>query len=209
MSFDQLSVFSVVASPEVFQSHLAVSLARLPDEVEVVTVVGERETCVATEYNRFLDAAPRRYVLFAHPDVEFRPDWLRRYFRWSKPTWGVAGVVGALKGRPATGDQAVLPLWATEIRCATTAETLDSCCLLIDTSHGLRFDDEVFDGQHLYGEDMCYQEQAQGRENVIVPSRDVAHRSGVEGKPASWFSDYRKYRKRLVQKWPGFSVLTT
>lgn len=81
------------------------------------------------------------------------------------------------------------------------AHTLDCCSVFFRPDSGLAFDERTFDGFHCYVEDLCMLARSRGLD-IVVPAADANH-SGVSTGRTDWQEQFRMYRKRLFEKWPG------
>lgn len=82
-----------------------------------------------------------------------------------------------------------------------SVSTLDSASVFFRRDIGIKFDSQTFDGFHLHVEDLCLQAGQRGIP-VVVPAADCFHNAAdVNGK--QWHDDWKVYRRRLDQKWPG------
>ena len=146
-------------------------------------------------------------MIFCHPDVMFPPDFLDRVAaaihtldQTGKP-WGALGMVG----RAWDGSYT----WSHEIDEPAPVCSLDSCCLIVDRSQGLTFDDATFDELHCYVEDYCLQCHSRDLGVYVLPA-EFAHHSATYAELGSRWGRYPKYRKRLERKWKGqFPSLVT
>jgi hypothetical protein len=198
-------VATVITDPAVYERHLApcIEAAGLPR----IVLHGDESTCLARLYNEVLDSTEQRFVVFAHPDIEFSPDLLANI----EPS-SIAGGVGVVevKRRFWSRSRERSYIWASRIEAATEVACFDSCLLVADRQLGLRFDEELFDGLHLCVADYCYQARSAGAKCVVPVAKRFEHYSTtVRAEGYSW-GNYPEYRKRLERKWGRrFRVVTT
>ena len=96
--------------------------------------------------------------------------------------------------------------------------TSDSCCVLINREHNIRFDEKLFDEYHMYVEDYCTQVRinlgrkiytlptnwiwAQDQKNVITNhSNWFIHHGDTFGKEGARWGKWNYYKSRLDKKW--------
>lgn len=102
----------------------------------------------AKNYNSMIDECETEFLVLTHTDVTFSPDFVDSIFKTIDlvPDFGALGIVGV----SSDGNYH----WASE-RLIKEVETLDCCCIIINKSHGVKFDEVAFDDFHLYVEDYC------------------------------------------------------
>jgi hypothetical protein len=102
--------------------------------------------------------------------------------------------------------------WSDRRRQPREVSTLDSCVILIDRRHGLRFDEATFNTFHCVVEDYCMQARSHGLKSYVAPGITVAHFGSTAwetpGKYESWTAEFREYLWRLEGKWPGQAFCT-
>jgi hypothetical protein len=176
------------------RSLLAFELQHITPRDLIMTANG-RDASLAAIGNHHLEHARTPVVGLVHADCVFREGALDALTR-AAMDGAVCGVVGISR----EGRQR----WA----CGGTdgpVATLDSCSVFLRRDLGLRFDVETFDGLHCHVEDVCMQAHARNIP-VLVPAANCWH-IGRSGNAAAWRDEYRPFRARLAQKWPG--VMTT
>ena len=161
----------------------------------------------AAIYNQILDETKQRYVCFIHSDVTCN-GLLQAIRKTIEASPGyVLGVVGVDKEGY---------IWSNAYGLRDII-TCDSCCVVIDKEMGLRFDDKLFDGLHLYVEDICMQAGKvttmfiDAFDGLHVPPNihlsgmfnNFIHHSYTYRKLGPMWGDYRKYKALLEAKWPG------
>ena len=159
-------------------------------------------------YNLLLRLDGPRYRIFCHADVTFPPDFAERVSTAIQALaddgrpWGALGVVGRAWDGAYT--------WSHEVQEPAAVCSLDSCCLVVDVSQGLTFDDKTFDEFHCYVEDYCLQCHSQELGVYVVPAEFTHHGVSYAQLGSRW-GDYSKYRRRLDRKWKRrfAQVLTT
>ena len=163
----------------------------------------------AAAYNRALEETDAEILILVHQDVYLprgyvaRLDAAVRQLDGIAPDWAVAGVVGADKEGVLHGH-----VWSTGVgnviggdgALPAQVETLDEMILLIRTSTGLRFDEEL-PGFHLYAADIIQIAAAAGFTTWVVDAPAVHHSRPVinlgGGYKQAWYYMRRKWRDRL------------
>ena len=168
----------------------------------VVHASCESPAQVYNECVRFSDA---QYICFLHADVttDGLQEAIERTIK-AHPDFGSLGAVGSNKGT----------IWGRK-GLIQEVVTVDSCCIVINTEHGLFFDEKTFDSYHLYVEDMCMQTRELGLKNYTLDLNAYEYREGLKPEPPYFchhshtchelgfaWGEYSKYRKLLSLKWP-------
>ncbi len=159
----------------------------------------------AQVYNEFIRFSDTKYICFIHADVTCQglKEAIERTIK-AHPDFGALGAVGSNKGT----------IWGRK-GLIQEVVTVDSCCIVINTEHGLFFDEKTFDSYHLYVEDYCMQTRELGLKNYTIDINAYEWKNGLKPEVpyfchhshtwhqlgANWGS-YNTYKKRLVQKWP-------
>jgi hypothetical protein len=156
----------------------------------------------ARVYNDHIRGSNAKYICFIHSDVSCSglENAIMRTIRLH-PDFGALGAVGVFGGQR----------WGSPVR---EVITVDSCCLVINTDHGLWFDDVTFDSYHCYTEDMCMKVRALGLKNytidipafeykdgLLLPKHHFVHHSHTMNKLGGSWGSYSKYRTLLSWKW--------
>ena len=159
----------------------------------------------AQAYNDFIRHSDAQYICFCHADVTTNglKEAIERTIK-AHPDFGALGAVGSNKGT----------IWGRK-GLIQEVVTVDSCCIVINTEHGLYFDDHGFDSYHLYVEDYCMLTRILGlknytidinayewREGLIPEVPYFCHHSHTWHQLGSNWGSYDTYKKRLVTKWP-------
>lgn len=208
-----LSLACVVHDQALAEANLAPSLSGLSSSPSVTAMLLDNGSNVlgtdtARLYNILLRLRGPRYRVFCHPDVRFPPDFAGRIataigaLRAAGTSWGALGVVGR------AWDGAYV--WSHEVQEPAPVCCVDSCCLVVDTSQGLAFDDRTFDEFHCYVEDYCLQCHRRELGVFVVPAA-FEHMSATYHSQGSRWGKYPRYRRRLDRKWKRHfgRVLTT
>jgi len=161
---------------------------------------GTCQTCVAKTYNEMLESVGSRFVVFAHPDVEFEHGAIEKGVELLKGGAGAVGLVGAVDGRE---------VHSSGISEPKEVDTLDSCFLMVDKDTGLRFDEVTFDGLHMYVEDYCCQVRDAGKRCVVMPVEWYWHASTTLRQEGTCWGNYHSYKKRLCRKWEKLGRIST
>ena len=159
----------------------------------------------AKAYNEFIRYSDAKYMCFCHADVTCQglKEAIERTIK-AHPDFGALGAVGSNKGT----------IWGRKGRIQEVV-TVDSCCIVINTEHGLFFDEKTFDSFHLYTEDMCMQTRALGLKNYTLDLNAYEWKEGLNPEVPYFchhshtchelgfaWGEYSKYRKLLGLKWP-------
>lgn len=150
------------------------------------------------------------YIMFVHQDVELDSNlWLQntKQILDSIAKLGIAGVAGmSEKGsnyieRRRGYISNCGEIWGEPFEKPEEVQTLDECLLIVPKSvfSKLQFDEETFDGWHLYGVDYCLSVKQMGLKASIIPAF-IYHRSpllNVEKLLRYQKSLYKKHRARI------------
>ena len=161
-----------------------------------VQIFGNKDTNIAKHYNEIIDIGIARFIIFRHQDIQISEDIIDNIQKFYNPDeMGVCGVVGRdnVKEFYKAGRK-------HEIKY-NYVSTVDSCFFMIDKKHGLRFDEKIFDGLHLFCEDMCMQEMKAGRQNVMINCATFEHYGESTKKYGNFWGDWHKYYDRFKDKW--------
>lgn len=158
-------------------------------------------------YNDMISECKTKYIIFTHEDVDFSNDLLYKIHETilSIGDFGVIGMVGV--------DHEGNYRWSTNNK-TFEVQTLDSCFIIINTQHDLIFDDQTFDGLHLYVEDYCATVSKKlGKKNytILIDSEEspnisskisyLNHHSNTLNKLGPCWGDYLTYKEKLINKW--------
>jgi len=198
----KIALGTVITDESVFEAHLKGSLTNKLNDVMVID--GHPDVGLAAVYNRLMNECDGRFLILCHPDVEFSEDVYDTVrSELSKPEVGAVGMIGAL--------DSMKQVWGTSFKEPKKVSSLDGCFIAIDTEKGLRFDEETFDGLHLYAEDLCFQARDQGLKVKLIPAAKFLHASTTTGQRnrVAW-GNYWEYHSRLTKKWgTKFKIATT
>lgn len=206
-----LSIACAIHDRDLARRHLLPSVAALDGEPPVTFFLDNSGNALSANMAHLcnvlvrLDGPSARAIV--HPDVSFPPDFAVRIglaiaeLEEAGAAWGALGAVG----RSWEGEY----VWGHEIDAPRAVCTLDACCVVVDTRHGIAFDELTFDGFHCHVEDYCLQCHADGRGVFVVPL-GLEHASATFASHGSQWGDYPEYRRRLTRKWGArFPTLTT
>lgn len=188
---------------DILERDLMPSVAGLHEPVRLIALnrnakgnrFGKR---IAAFFNFILTLDGPDLVLFAHPDVNFGPDFTPRIretvqsFVQAGTPWGAMGIVG----RTWKGDYR----WGRDSEKAEEVCTLDCCAVVLSRSSRLRFDTLLFNEFHCYVEDICMQAHAAGRKVCVIPAQADHNSATMRAIGAQW-GRYRLYRRILQLKW--------
>ena len=165
-------------------------------------------------YNAGLDATTAAYVIFAHQDVYFPPDWHQHLsdaiamVEKTDPNWAILAPFGICAETHAhIGD-----VWSSgvgrrigaAVDKPTPVQTVDELVIVVRRSSGLRFD-AALPGYHLYGTDLVQMAQAAGQ-GAYVASLPVVHNDTFKAALGSDFTECYRYIRR---KWQAVLPLRT
>ena len=149
-------------------------------------------------------------LVFLHQDIEFMSEFVLEYIfdyavKNKNTVFGAAGV--AQKGTEKYEAGLLSTMWVSQdkrIDSITKPEkvfTLDECLIAChkDCFEKIRFDEELCDGWHLYGADLCLQAQDFAGFNVEVVPLDVWHKS-----PGNADKSYFITQNRLAKKYKKY-----
>lgn len=206
---EKITIAYISHNKEVFDKYLGPSLKSLSGIFEVINV-SSAEGMPASNYNKMLEMAKTKYVLFVHEDVTFSPDFLHRIHMAinNHPDFGAMGTVGNYNNDIEWGVSG-------KIREVITC---DGCCVLVNKNHNLKFDSTTFDEYHLYVDDMFLQCRNKGLKNYTIPTNAYeAHRDDTYQDYGTYFrhhshtvnqrgycwGKYYEYLKKMNSKWSG------
>lgn len=174
----------------------------LPEGTERRYVRGGKSPNIAEIYNREMDKAMSRYIIFCHPDVLFPPETTGIIERSLIEPGGIIGLVGV--------DEEKHYFSSNDFDEPKDMATVDSCFMAMDRESGLRFDSQTFNGFHLYIEDVCCQARAKGMRCWIPPLKGFEHKGVTYRERGACWGNYPEYHGRLTRKWEGkVRVVTT
>ncbi len=186
-------------------------LAQLPHEIVVI----RDARSLASGYNRALAQARHDIVLFAHDDVDIAsPDFAARLLR-ALGRHDVVGVAGTRKlvggawhfagyphlagqvGMPAAGGGYVVNLYDVTERETKGLQALDGLLLATrrDTALRIGFDEDTFDGWHLYDIDFSLRAAQAGLD--CASCNDIL---AVHDSQGGYDEHWLKYAQRFIDK---------
>lgn len=156
-----------------------------------------------------LDRARSDIVVFCHQDVLFYEDWVDMLFdriqeiETRTKKWGVIGTAGISRRDDIVGvvhNMKGRLQWQSSKRSRICpVQTVDEHCMIIRKSSKLRFDQNVFNGFHFYGPDICLSALSKGFMNfgILCPLvHDSKSTSLVSGK-----REFMRLLNALAKKW--------
>jgi hypothetical protein len=198
---------------DVFERFLGPSIDNLKGEFQVVFTSDKKHP--AENYNEIIDRSVFNFIILTHQDVSFSGDLLQRISLTinSIDSWSALAMVGV-------SDDGVYR-WSNQAQ-SFEVSSADCCFIVINKSHGIRFDEKTFDDFHLYVEDYC----GQVKEKTGFPVRTILtnsnessphqrdeslttylnHHSVTVNKRGPAWGKYWEYRKKLEDKWPGIKT---
>ena len=202
MVSSDLTIFTVYVDSATLRCCLVPCVQALSCSPAFIALRSTGPMSLAAAYNRLLYACRTRFVMFAHPDTIFSEDVLRCADGiYQEDRIGAMGIVGKGHDRET--------YWANAIAEPVSVSTLDSCCIIVDRKHGMRFDSRVFDGLHLCVEDYCCQVRAVRRDVLVLVDPAAAHGSVTVSQRGTAWGGYWMYRVALERKWALLGVETT
>lgn len=211
---DKISIGYIDHDKEVFGKYLEPSLKKS----DFPTIAVRPMSSGAKSYNKILDEAKTKYVLFLHQDVGFGPGLLEAIEKSiaQHPNFGAMGIVGFDFGNNT--------VWSSPDHCKEV-ERFDACCLLVNKEHGIRFDEKTFDDLHFYVEDYCKQAISKGLKNYTlaypswqfdeddsfdITKKYMKHIGSTYKKAGNqMWGKYGEYSKKFADKWskPTYSII--
>lgn len=149
-------------------------------------------------------------VVLCHQDVVFYENWLDMLFERINEIelkhtkkWGLLGTAGIttkdntygvvhnIKGR--------LQWQSTKRAKFGEVQTIDEHCMILNKLSGLRFDENIFNGFHFYGPDICLLSLSKGFKNygILCP---IVHDSS-SGSLVSGRAEFMRLLHALAKKW--------
>jgi hypothetical protein len=177
----------------------------------------------AEALNLGMDRARGDIIVACHQDVVFYNNWIETLFlriegiEKLEGEWGVLGTAGITKKERAIGRVHNIKgksQWEGEKRAKFgKIQTADEHCVILRKSSGLRFDEEVFDGFHMYAVDLCLLSLDRGFINygILCPLTHISKASSMlTGKEV--FMEYlsllnKKWRKKFKRIRMPFAVI--
>lgn len=165
-------------------------------------------------YNAGLDATDADYVIFAHQDVYFPPDWHTKLAGAIKqvseidPNWVIIAPFGICAATAThIGD-----VWSSgvggrigaPVKAPEPVQSVDELVIVMRRSAGLLFDPQL-PGYHLYGTDLVQTARANGQ-GAYVADLPVVHNDSFKPALGSDFTDSYRYIRR---KWNAALPLRT
>lgn len=215
MTETPLITFGVIVNkPEIFNSLLYPCLIKQTRPYYLFIVNDDKD--IAKNYNKIIEKSTTDYVVLIHADVTISNDFVEILERniHLPSNFGAFGIVG----NAGYGIE-----WAKSDR-QYVVETVDSCFIMINKKHGIRFDEKTFDEYHLYVEDYCVQvyEKLGFRCYTLLIDAGVSsdkppgsieknhfcHHSATYSVLGSCWGNYLHYKDKLFQKW-GREIATT
>lgn len=205
----KISLVAVYNKPEVLKEMTDSAQMQKNVEVELITLdnTDNRFTSAAQALNYGTAQAHGEVIVFLHQDIEFLSDDVLEYIydyavKNPKTVFGAAGVGDMNQGE----DLKILTTmknYTKTIDKPTKAFVLDECLIAchISCMEQLTFDEELCDGWHLYGADLCLQAIDHAGMSVYAIPMNVWHKSGgcadtsyfdTQDKLAEKYKDYHK-----------------
>jgi glycosyltransferase involved in cell wall biosynthesis len=171
---------------------------------------------LAEGYNRGIDRAGGDTLVFCHDDIEIMaPDFRERLAghlerfdlvgvagsnRFVGPRWVEAGpphIFGRVGQLLKDGKGYELVTWGAPARCIPGMCLLDGVFLAVRKSlcDDIRFDEECFDGFHLYDLDFSLRASQAGRRLAVCNDFEILHFSR-----GNWSGDWEKYATMFMVK---------
>ena len=202
----------------IFNSFFNKSIMKLKNNYEIII---KKNLKPAIAFNEIIVESKNDYILFVHADVLFDDYFMQSLEKSIKlfPDFGAMGVVGVIK--PFLKKKKYIKSSSFNNPCVTT---LDSCCILINKNHNLKFDEIKFDEFHHFIEDYCMQVKYDLKLKIYLISANFYcdtlntgskqlknyfyHGSSTIKEQGSRWGNWLHYKKILDKKW-GRKVITT
>jgi len=135
----------------VYEKYIAKSLSKLKGDFDLII---EKNKKPAHAYNEIINRSINKYIILLHADVTFSDDLIdvinqsiRKY-----PNFGAFCSVGVTKNLFNK-----VKIVTSEVNNQHEVLTSDSCCVVINKEHNIKFDAITFEEYHMYVEDYCTQ----------------------------------------------------
>ena len=143
----------------------------------------------AETYNYAIKETNAEYLVFVHQDIMFlETDFLQKVVdaidRDKEALYGLCGT-GSIDAKTCTYSNVYHGLWnknvGTSLADVKAVEGLDEIFLAChrDVFNVLKFDDKIFDGWHLYVEDICLQAKLNDKKVFVLPLK-AQHKNSLE-----------------------------
>ena len=206
----------------IYEKYIAKSLSRLKGSYDLILKRNKRP---AQAYNEIINQSKNKYIILLHADVTFSDDFIdvinqsiSKY-----PDFGAFCCVGVSK-KIFNKVKIVI----SDVNNQHEVLTSDSCCIVVNKEHNIKFDDKIFDEYHMYVEDYCAQVRINLGCKIYTPPTNwiwvqdydenliditiikkwfIHHSNTFSIKGARW-GNWLEYKKRLDEKW-GKKMPTT
>lgn len=192
---------------------------------EIIRIDDAKSLCEG--YNRGIALSRGEYLVFSHDDIEiWTPDFGRRLLRhleicdlvgvagtnllvdtggryklWKYTSWGAAGL-GNVFGRivEPQGEGYAVVVYGTPAILIEGIQALDGVFFAARRGvvESLRFDEEIFDGFHLYDLDFTYRAFQKGFHLGVFTDIAIVHESS-----GNYDEQYFNYHRRFLKKFEG------
>ena len=168
----KLSIVTCVSNFAEYEANVVRSLDNsILKNFELIPIdnVGNKYSA-AQALNLGVDKAKSNIIVTCHQDVIFDSDFTIRLMEKINhyPDFGTLGVAGITADEKTAGGVRFLSDYKFAIYPEAEAVTNDELCLIFRKDSGMKFDEELFDGFHFYGADLCLQAIARGLKNYAV-----------------------------------------
>ena len=202
----------------IFNDFFNKSIKKLKNHYEIIIKYNLKP---AKAFNEIIDESKNDYILFVHADVLFDDAFMNSIEKNIKqfPNFGAMGVVGVIK--PFLRKKKYIK---SNLLNNPYVTTLDSCCILINKKHKLKFDYSRFDEFHHFIEDYCMQVKYNLKLKIYLISTNFYcdtlnkksevlknyfyHGSSTIKEQGSRWGKWLYYKKILDKKWRR-KVITT
>tara|TARA_B100000401_G_scaffold438337_1_gene386488 strand:- start:3238 stop:3897 length:660 start_codon:yes stop_codon:yes gene_type:complete len=203
---------------EIFDNFFNKSIKNLKNNYEIIVKYNLKP---ARAFNEIINESNNDYILLVHADVLFDDKFINTLENNIKkfPDFGAMGVVGVYK--PFLRKKKYIKSNISNNLCVTT---LDSCCILINKKHKLKFDYCKFDEFHHFVEDYCMQVKYNLKLKIYLISTNFYcdtlskksefnenyfyHGSSTIKQKGSRWGKWEYYKKILDKKWKR-KIITT
>lgn len=197
--------------PAVLDKYLGASSRMIREEFDIITISGGSPNGCddfssieypAANYNKMIEQCATPYLILAHEDIAFTPDFLDRIQDTINeyPDFGALGLVGP--------DSGGTNRWSSP-EGIYEVDTLDSCLIVVRKDLPVRFNAEIFNELHLYVEDFCGQLHALGKKIYTIkqlPTSKIGHASTTWVALGPAWGNYGHYKEIFSRMYPNLKT---
>ena len=193
LKLSEISLVSVVNKLEVFEKNLKPSIPKGIERIIIDNEGNKRFSSASKALNWGIKQAKNSIVLCVHQDIVFGRHWWEDFIKQEcrLKNWGVLGGVGIVTEYRL--------IWGYSLNRTKQATSLDECLMVINKKNKIWFDEEVFDGWHLYAADYCMECRKKGLK-IFIMAGEFAHK-WQENPKSDWLESTIPFRQKFNQKW--------